>query len=115
MCEKAVCVENWVYTPFLAEVITISMVLQFPKVPVTKQGTLRDAMVSATSGVMSGAAGWPSLDDDDDMISYLNPSYANGNVNTTSQDVYEWIPTPLSLGSELDIAREFKSTTIQCV
>ena len=57
---------------------------------------------------MSGAAGWPSLDwddDDDDMIPCLNPSYANGNVNTTSQDVYEWIPTPPLLPNpEPDVA-----------
>jgi len=42
---------------------------------------------------MSGTAGWPSLpwDDniDDDIIPRLNPSYADGNVNTTIQGVYE--------------------------
>ena len=46
---------------------------------------------------MSGAAGWPRLDwnDDDDTITCPNPSYADGNVNTTFQDVYEWLPSPL--------------------
>ena len=37
--------------------------------------------------VASGAAGWPSLnwnDDYHDIIPCLNPSYADGNVNTTS-------------------------------
>jgi hypothetical protein len=45
---------------------------------------------------MSGAAGWPSLDwddDDDDIIPCLNPSYADGNKNTF-QGVYDWIPSP---------------------
>jgi hypothetical protein len=40
---------------------------------------------------MSGAAEWPSLnwnDDYHDIIPCLNPSYDDGNVNTTFQDVY---------------------------
>jgi hypothetical protein len=46
---------------------------------------------------MSGAAGWPILewDDDDNSIPCLNPIYADGNANITFQDVYEWIPSPL--------------------
>ena len=63
---------------------------------------------------MSGAAGWPSLpwddDDDDDIISYLNPSYADGNVNTTIQGVYEWIPsTLLPLNPEPEVAGEART------
>ena len=68
---------------------------------------------------MSGAAGWPSLDwadDDDDIIRYLNPSYADGNVSTTSQDVYKWIPTPSRpLNSEPDVAREYRHTPLECI
>ena len=46
---------------------------------------------------MSGAAGWPSFDwdDDDDSIPCFNSTYADGNANTTFQDVSEWIPSPL--------------------
>ena len=59
---------------------------------------------------MSGAADWPSLvwddDDDDNIIPCPNPSYADGNMNTTIQDVYEWIPSP-----KLDVAREATCTT----
>jgi len=61
---------------------------------------------------LSGAAGWPSLDwddDDDDIISCPNPSYTDGNVNTTSQGVYEWIPSP-PLDSEPDVARKARHT-----
>jgi len=66
---------------------------------------------------MSGAAGWPSLDwddDDDDMIPCLNPSYANDNMNTTSQDVYKWIPLPPP-NSEPEVVKEFRRTPIECV
>jgi len=43
---------------------------------------------------MSGAAGWLSIDwDDDNIIPCLNLSYADGNVkfiNTIFHAVYEW-------------------------
>jgi hypothetical protein len=65
---------------------------------------------------MSGAAEWPSLDwdDDDNIIPCLNPSYADGNVNTTFQGVYEWISPRLPpLNSEPDVTTY--TTPVECV
>jgi hypothetical protein len=67
---------------------------------------------------MSGATDWPSLvwddDDDDNIIPCPNPSYADGNMNTTSHDVYEWIPSLLPpLNSEPDVATYI--TPVECV
>ena len=67
---------------------------------------------------LSGVARWPILDwddDDDNIIPCLNPTYADGNVNTTFQSVYEWIPSPLPpLNSEPDVAKEARRTPVEC-
>ena len=76
---------------------------------------------------MSGSAGWPILDwsdDDDQIIPYPNPAYANSNASTTFQDINEWIPPLLPLNFEPGIAREAtwpasthkpSPTTVECV
>ena len=74
---------------------------------VTKLGSVEMQWYLHRLVAMSGAAGWPILewDDDDNSIPCLNPIYANGNANITFQDVYEWIPSPLPpLDPEPDVA-----------